>query len=75
MFSRNKLQKTIKNGAYVINLGEYTNTGTHWVVLYEDNEVIYFDTFGVEHIPKESLLEIKTLKQIYSKYYYYILYK
>ena len=68
MFSRNKLQKTIKNGAYVINPDEYTNTGTHWVVLYVDNEVIYFDTFGVEHIPKENLVEIKTLKQIYLEF-------
>ena len=29
--SRNNLPKTIKKGAYVINLDEYENTGTHWV--------------------------------------------
>ena len=29
------------------------NTGTHWVVLFvKTNESIYFDSFGVEHIPK-----------------------
>ena len=29
-------------------------TGTHWVTLYvQNNEVIYFDSFGVEHIRKE----------------------
>ena len=29
-------------------------TGTHWVALYvQNNEVIYFDSFGVEHIRKE----------------------
>ena len=30
--------------------------GTHWVALYvqnNNNSVIYFDSFGVEHIPKE----------------------
>ena len=53
MFSRNNLPKTIKNGAYVINLDEYKNTGTHWVVLFVKNKVIYFDSFGVEHIPEE----------------------
>ena len=27
---------------------------THWIVLYvNDNEIIYFHGFGVEHIPKE----------------------
>ena len=44
----------MKNNAYVINLDEYANVGTHWIALYvKDNEVIYFDSFGVEHIPKE----------------------
>ena len=53
-YSRNNLPKTMKKGAYVINLDEYKNTGTHCVVLFvKKNEVIYFDSFGVEHIPKE----------------------
>ena len=30
------------------------NTGTHCVVLYvKSNKVVYFDSFGVEYIPKE----------------------
>ena len=54
LYSRNNLPKTIKKGAYVINLDEYENTGTHWVSLFvKANEVIYLDIFGVEHIPKE----------------------
>ena len=54
VYSRDNLPKTIKKGAYVINLDEYTDIGTHWIVLYvKNNEVIYFDSFGVEHIPKE----------------------
>ena len=54
MYSRNNLPKTIKKEAYVINLDEYKNTGTHWVSLFvKTNEVIYFDSFGIEHIPNE----------------------
>ena len=48
------MPKIIKNGAYVINLDEYADVGTHWIALYaKNNEVIYFDSFGVEHVPKE----------------------
>ena len=44
----------IKDGAYVINLDEYSDIGTHLVALYAiNNNVTYFDSFGVEHIPKE----------------------
>ena len=54
VYSRNNLPKTIKNGPYVINPDEYPDVGTHWIALYvKNNEVIYFDSFGVEHIPKE----------------------
>ena len=51
---RNNNNNNIKNGAYVINLDEYRDIGTHWVALYVNNKaIIYFDSFGVEHIPKE----------------------
>ena len=54
VYSKDNLTKTIKNGAYVINLDEYPDAGTHWIALYvKNNEVIYFDSFGVEHVPKE----------------------
>ena len=53
VYSRDKLPK-IKDGAYVINLDEYSNVGTHWVSLWvNNNNVTYFHSFGVEHIPKE----------------------
>ena len=34
VFSRDNLPKKIKDGAYVINLDEYTDTGTHWIALF-----------------------------------------
>ena len=46
--------KKLKDGAYVINLDEHKDTGTHWIALFcMRNEVIYFDSFDVEHIPEE----------------------
>ena len=54
VFSRNNLPKKIKDGAYVINLDEYADVGTHWIALFcNKNTVIYFDSFGVEHVPEE----------------------
>ena len=39
---------------YKINLDEYADTGTHWIALFcNRNEIVYFDSFGVEHIPEE----------------------
>ena len=45
--SKDDLPKTIKNGAYVINLDKYEDVSTHWIVLYvsmelhsKNNEVI-----------------------------------
>ena len=56
VYSRDNLSKTIKNGAYVINLDEHADLGTHWVASYvKNNEITYFDSFGVEYIPKEIL--------------------
>ena len=54
MYSRDNLQK-INDGACIINLDEYSDVGTHWVALWvnNNNNVTYFDSVGVEHIPKE----------------------
>ena len=54
VFSRDNLSK-IKDEAYIINLDEYSDIGTHWVALYvqNNNSVPYFDSFSVEHILKE----------------------
>ena len=53
VYSRDNLSK-IKDEAHVINLDEYSDIGTHWVALQvNNNNVTYFNSFGVEHIPKE----------------------
>ena len=58
VYSRNNLLN-IKREAYIINLDHSKNTGTHWVVIFvKKDEVIYFDSFGVEHIPKEIMEKI-----------------
>ena len=53
VYSRNNLPK-IKDGAYVINLDGFKSVGTQWIALYVNgNNIIYFDSFAVEHILKE----------------------
>ena len=53
-YSRDNLPDKIKDGSYVINLDEYSDIGSHWIALYVNNKTVtYFDSFGVEHIPKE----------------------
>ena len=53
-YSRDNLPDKIKDRAYVINLDKYSDIGTHWIALCVSTKtVIYFDSFGVEHIPKE----------------------
>ena len=54
VYSRDNLPDKIKDGGYVINLDEYYDIGTHWIASYVNNETVtYFDSFGIEHIPKE----------------------
>ena len=54
VYSRNNLPNKIKDGAYVINLDEHADVGTHWIALFcNRNEIVYFDSFGVEHVPEE----------------------
>ena len=52
IFSRDP--KTRKNCACVINHDEYTDVGTHWIALFcKKTEIVYFDSFVVEHVPEE----------------------
>ena len=80
VYSRDNLPKTIKKGAYVINLDEYTDISTNWIALFvKPKYTVYFDSFVVEYIPKEIKNFIrskeldhavgnKKLKQIYLGY-------
>ena len=72
VFSRDNLpnnNNNIKNGAYVINLDEYHDIGTHCIALYVNNKiVIYFDSFGVEHIPRE-IMKFIVRKKIITNIY------
>ena len=54
VYSRDNPPKKIKDRAYVINLEEYSDIGTHWIALYLlNNNIVYFDSSGIEHYPKE----------------------
>ena len=49
----------------------YKSVGTHWIALYvNNNNVTFFGSFGVEHIPKKlkNSLATKILKQIFIGY-------
>ena len=58
IYSRNELSKNLeKVGAYRINLDEYPNIRTHWIVFYGKNEkVIYFDSLIVQNIKRKGLI-------------------
>ena len=64
VYSRDNLPNKIRDGAYVVNLDEYSDIGTHWIALYVKNNVVtYFDSFGVVHIPKEIIKFINRASQ------------
>ena len=52
-YSKGSLTR-IKDGTYITNLDEYSDVEIYWVAFYvHNNDVTYFDNFGVEHVPKE----------------------
>ena len=59
-YSRNDLPK-VKRETYTIDLEEYKSIATHWIALNVNgdnvggvsNNATYFNSFRVEHIPKE----------------------
>ena len=62
----------IKDGPYVINLGEYKSIRTLWIALcVNGNNVTYLDGCGDEHISKE--IKKLTGKKIIKLLYYFIL--
>ena len=55
VYSRDNLLDKVKYGAYVINLDEYSDIGTHWVVLYANSK-----TVNIFQKKSKKLLIIKT---------------
>ena len=54
LYPRNNLPENVKDRAHVINLDEYADVGTYWIALFcNRSEIVYFDSFGVEHVPEE----------------------
>ena len=53
-YSRDNLPEKIKDGAYIINFDEYADVGTHFIAVFcNKSQIVYFDSFGVEHVPEE----------------------
>ena len=50
---------------YVISIDDYADVGKHWIALFcNRSEIVYFDSFGVEHIPEEitKFVRIRSIK-------------
>ena len=63
VFSRKNLPKKIKDEAYVINLDEYANVGTHWIALFCKKMKLFISIVLVLNTflkKLKNLLEIKT---------------
>ena len=74
IYSTDNLPNKIKDEAYVINADEYSDIRTNWIALYAlNNNVTYFGSFSVKHIPKKNLsrdfwLTNLLLQQIFIEY-------
>ena len=43
-----------KYRTYIINLDEYADVSIHWIALFcKRSEIVYFNSFRVEHVPEE----------------------
>ena len=45
--------KKIKDGAYVVNLDEYSDIGTHWIELYVKNKTVTLIALGLSIFQKK----------------------
>ena len=63
VYFRDNSPSKIKDGAYVTNRDDYSDTGAHWIAFYAlNNNVTYFDSFGVKHISEKIRKIVKTIK-------------
>ena len=66
VFPKNNLPEKIQDVAYVINLDGFADVDIHWIALFSNsNEIVYFDSFGIEHVPEEikELIGNKNIKR------------
>ena len=69
VYSRYNLRDKIKHNAYILNLDKYHDSGSLWIALYVNNKTpIYFDSFGIAHIPKE-VKKIKDNRNVVTNIY------
>ena len=52
-YSRDNLPEKIKDGAYVINLDEYADVGTHWISLFCKKMKLFVSIALVMNIPED----------------------
>ena len=63
VYFRDNSPSKIKDGAYVTNRDDYSDIGAHWIAFYAlNNNVTYFDSFGVKHISEKIRKIVKTIK-------------
>ena len=74
VYSRDNLSVKIKDGAYIINLDESSDIGTHWVALYViNNDVIHFNkeikTFTSNKNIRKNIFRIEAYDSIMCGYF------
>ena len=58
-----------KGWSYVINLDKFKSVATHWIALYvNSSNIVYFDSFCVEHIPKKIIKFVRNKNMIMNIY-------
>ena len=65
-FSRNNLFKKINDGAYIINLDEYADVGTHWIAFFVKKMKLFISIVLVFNIFLKKLKNL--LKTFLEKY-------
>ena len=75
VYSRDNLSVNIKDGAYIINLDESSDIGTHWVALYViNNDVIHFNkeikTFTSNKNIRKNIFRIEAYDSIMCGYFW-----
>ena len=63
VYFRDNSPSKIKDGTYVTNRDDYSDIGAHWIAFYAlNNNVTYFDSFGVKHISEKIRKIVKLIK-------------